>query len=99
MTSSSRTILPPDEKRCQHYHSDGSRCPNWAMADSAFCPNHDPEKPTPPTGPTPQKTLDSMLMNDLVDHVFLIQSRLASFILAKTESNSVDILELSELSK
>ena len=97
MQSNKAITLPPDERRCIHIEGvTGSRCPTWAMAGAASCPEHEPLT-TPQNEPTPKSSGERI--EHMVDTMFLIQDLLAIAIKTQVQAQEVDILTLAELSK
>src|SRR5688572_23754548 len=94
MKSNNHFTLPPDDQRCFHLDSrDGTRCPNWAMANLPCCPKHEPASPKPSGELRPGR------LEGMVDNLFLIQDLLANAIKTKAQDEALDILTLVELSR
>src|SRR5688572_19473344 len=97
MRSNKLITLPPEKRRCIHRDGiNGSRCPNWAIAGAASCPEHEPIT-TPQNDPTPKAAGERI--EHMVDTMFLIQDLLAIAIKTQVQAQGMDILTLAELSK
>lgn len=89
MKQNKSITLPPVDRRCIYHDSlKGDRCPNWARAGLAFCPEHEP----PPRS-------SGERLEHMVETMFLIQELLAMAIKTQVQAQALEILTLAELSK